>query len=174
VDIGQYVSPPQVLARIYSTEKMEVVSYASPEDLKWIKKGAKVEVISDIKNLKVNGVVKGLGGEVDEKTGLIPIIIEVRPRNKEYLLPEDYVKVFIKGPVIKKAIIIPLNAIHQEKGHEVVWIVDNQQRLRFRKVKIAFVRKDQVIITEGLKEGDKVIISPLSIVSEGMKVRVQK
>ncbi len=174
VDIGQYVAPPQVLAQVYSTQEMEVVSYASPEDLKWIKPGAKVEIISDINQKKARGTVKGLGGEVDEKTGLVPIIIEVNPKDGKKLLPEDYVKVLIHGPTLKKATVVPLNAIHQERGDQVVWIVDQNNRLRFKKIQIAFIKKDEVVITKGLKEGEKVIVSPLSIVSEGMKVRVEK
>ncbi len=174
VDIGQYVAPPQVLAEIYSTREMEVVSYASPEDLKWIKPQEKVNIVSDTTPEEVKGVVKGWGGKIDEKTGLVPIIIEINPEDGGKLLPEDYVRVFIYGPVLKKAISLPLNAIHQEKGNQVVWVVDQNNRLKFKKVKIAFIKKDEAVVTQGLKNGDKVIISSLSIVSEGMKVRVKK
>ncbi len=170
---GQFVSPPQVIAKIYSTEKMEVICYTIPENVKWIKKGYKSEIISDLQNKPIKGIVIGLGGEIDKKTGLVPVIIEVKT-NKNHLLPKDYVKVRIKGPILKKAVVLPVGALHHdEKGRTIVWTVDKNGKLRFKKVSIIYLRKDQAIISKGLKNGDLVILSPLSIVSEGMKVKVK-
>jgi multidrug efflux pump subunit AcrA (membrane-fusion protein) len=57
----------------------------------------------------------------------------------------------------------------------VVWVVDEENRVVFQKVDVARFQDDEILITGGLKEGDRVIISFIKTVTDGMKVRpIQK
>jgi len=183
VDIGEYVTPGKPLGIIYSTETVEVVVPLSLEKAKWIaipgyntvEKGSPVEV--RLGNYVWKGRVWGVGGKVDEKTRLLPVIIRVdKPFDtKPPLLPGSYVEVFIKGKILKKAVVLPYSYLHQTSDSQwQVWTVDQENRVRFRKVKIAYMYENQVVITKGLKSGDLIITSELETVTDGMKVRVAK
>jgi hypothetical protein len=80
-----------------------------------------------------------------------------------------FVTVEIEGRKIEKAAIIPRGALHQGN---VVWVLDQESRLRFRKVEIARVQGDEVVVTKGLEDGETVVTTPLKAVTDGMTVRM--
>ncbi len=171
IDVGQYVAPGQILGIIYATNEMEAIVHILPEKLKWVHKNSPAEILDNLTNHKWYGRVWGVGGKIDETTRLVPIIIKFKS-NKQAPLPGTYVKVKIKGPKLHSVVVLPLTVIHKETGKPIVWIVDKHEKLRFRKVKVIYENNDLAVITRGLKAGDRVIISPLSIVTDGMKVRI--
>ncbi len=182
VDVGEYVTPGKPLALICSSEEVEVVVPVLFEKTKWFKipgfnakTGSKVEIL--VEGKKRIGKVWGAGGKVDPTTRLIPVIIRIKkPFNKKPpLIPGMFVKVKIRGKLLRKALVVPYSYIHQtEDGHWIAWVVDKNSTLRFRKVKVAYMYEDRAVITEGLKEGDLLVISELESPAEGMKVRVFK
>ncbi|MCJ7593418.1 MAG: hypothetical protein MUO52_01420, partial [Desulfobacterales bacterium] len=79
-----------------------------------------------------------------------------------------FAAVEIKGYDIPDMAIIPRSALHQGN---VVWVVDRDGRLHYRKVEVARIDGERVQISSGLKTGDQVVISPLKTVTDGMEVR---
>jgi multidrug efflux pump subunit AcrA (membrane-fusion protein) len=59
-------------------------------------------------------------------------------------------------------------ALHQ--GHKV-WVVNSEERLRFRIIEVARIQGDSVLVMSGLGDGEKVVITPIKSVTDGMKVR---
>ena len=53
----------------------------------------------------------------------------------------------------------------------IVWIVTEKNRLRFKKVEIARFKDGSVIIKSGFDADETVVVSPLKVVTDGMKVR---
>jgi len=187
VDLGQYVAPGQPLGTIYATNAVDVVVHLPAEKLRWIsvpgyntaKRGSPVKVKARLAGgEKVwQGRVLRLGGRIDERTRLVPVIVRVKApfRKRPPLLPGLYVTVEIEGKTIPQAIRLPLSYLHRAPGGEwEVWVVDEKGRLRFRRVEVAYMYHDEAVITAGLKSGELVVSSALSIVTDGMKVRVAK
>jgi hypothetical protein len=79
-----------------------------------------------------------------------------------------FVTVEIEGRRLPKAAVIPRPALHE---NDVVWVVDEENRLRFRKVDVARVQGNEVVVEAGLKDGERVVITPLKAVTHGMAVR---
>jgi hypothetical protein len=52
-----------------------------------------------------------------------------------------------------------------------VYVVDAEQRLRFRPVEVVRRERERVIVAGGLEPGDVVVISPVRAVTDGMRVR---
>ncbi len=50
-------------------------------------------------------------------------------------------------------------------------VVDDEDRLRFRTVDVLRNTAEEVIISSGLADGERVCISPLATVTDGMRVR---
>jgi hypothetical protein len=79
-----------------------------------------------------------------------------------------FVAVEIEGRRLPKAAVLPRSALHEE---DIVWVVDGESRLRFRKVDVARVQGDEVVVEAGLKDGERVVITPLKAVTDGMTIR---
>jgi RND family efflux transporter MFP subunit len=181
VDIGQYVSPGQSLAVLYSTEAVEIVVPLENKDLFWFHvpgftpghgpgSPAKVRARVAGQDLAWSGKVVRTEGELDERTRMIPVVVRIdKPYAKKPPLPVGlFVTVDIEGRSLPNAAIIPRSALHQE---DVVWVVDTAGRLRFRQVDVSRIQDDEVIVKAGLKEGDRVAVTPLKAVTDGMAVR---
>jgi multidrug efflux pump subunit AcrA (membrane-fusion protein) len=80
-----------------------------------------------------------------------------------------FVTVEIRGKVLPNAAIIPRAALHQG---DVVWVVNGEGRLRFRKVKVARLQGNEVVVEDGLEDGETVVTTPLKAVTDGMAVRI--
>lgn len=180
-DIGQYVSPGQTLARLFSTEAAEIAVPLEDKNLFWFQvpgftpgdgPGSFTRVCASIagQDLTWSGRVVRAEGRLDEKTRMITVIIRVdRPYEKKPPLAVGlFVTVEIEGRILPDAAVIPRAALH---AGNVVWLVDNEGVLRFRTVEVARHQGEGIIIRSGLKDGDRVVTSSLKAVTDGMNVR---
>ena len=181
VDIGQYVSPGQALASLYSTEAAEIAVPLEDEDAFWFhvpgftpgnNPGSSAKVLARIagRARTWTGAVVRTEGELDERTRMINVVVRVeKPYAKKPPLPVGlFVTVDIEGRTLPEAAVIPRSALHQG---DVVWVVDSDGRLHFRKVNVARVQGDEVIVQHGLENGEMVAITMLEAVTDGMAVR---
>jgi hypothetical protein len=81
-----------------------------------------------------------------------------------------FVEAEIEGRLLQDVYVLPRLAIHNT---DKVWLLDQQQRLRIRNVKLVHRGEDKAYVSEGLALGDTLIVSPLDAVVDGMRVRVQ-
>ncbi len=80
----------------------------------------------------------------------------------------QYLVAEIKGSILKSAFTIPDTALRQGL---YIYVINNEDRLNRKKVKIAHKNPKSIIIIEGLKEGDRIVTSPVAYFSEGMLVK---
>lgn len=182
VDVGQYVTPGQSLGVLYSTEAAEIVVPLEGEALFWFDvpaftssngQGAPALVRANIagRELSWQGEVVRTEGRLDERTRMIHVVVKV---DEPYsttppLVFGLFVSVEIEGRNLPNAAVLPRAALRQG---DLVWIVDQDRRIRFRKVKVARTQGDEVIIEDGLKDGEEVVVTPLKAVTDGMAVRL--
>ncbi len=181
VDIGQYVSPGQSLAILYSTEAAEIVLPLEDEKAFWFHvpgftpgggPGSSAVVRARVagRDMTWPGKVVRSEGELDERTRMINVVVKVeKPYAKRPPLAVGlYVTVDIQGRTLPSGAIVPRSALHD--GH-VVWVVDKDSRLRFRQVDVARVQGDDAMVQAGLEDGERVVITRLKAVTNGMTVR---
>ena len=181
VDIGQYVSPGKSLATLYSTETAQIVLPLEDEKLSWFDvpgftnaKGpgshATVHTFLAGKQLTWSGEVVRSEGKLDEHTRMINVVIEVKePYVKMPPLAMGlFVTVDIKGRTLSNVSTIPRSVLHRKN---LVWTVDKDNRLHFREVEVALIQGSEAVIRSGLKNGDRLVTTPLKTVTDGMKVR---
>ena len=65
--------------------------------------------------------------------------------------------------------VIPRSALRE---NNIVWVVENGGRLKFRSVAVARLGTDQAILHSGLEDGDMIVTSGLKAVTDGMQVRI--
>ncbi len=181
VDIGQYVSPGQALATLYSIDAAEIVLPLEDGDLFWFNvpgftsgngRGSTVTVRARVagQDMSWQGKVVRAEGKLDERTRMINVVVMVeKPYAKKPPLAAGlFVSVDINGRRLSDATIIPRSALHEGN---VVWVVDKDGRLSFQKVDVGRIQGERVLVRSGLKDGERVVITSLKAVADGMVVR---
>jgi RND family efflux transporter MFP subunit len=182
VDIGQYVSPGQSLGSLYSTEAAEIVVPLEGEALFWFDvpgftskdgRGSPTLIKASIagRDLSWSGKVVRTEGKLDERTRMINVVVRVEQpyAKKPPLVFGLFVTVEIEGRIIPNGAVIPRAILHQG---DIVWVVGEDSRLQFRQVEVGRIQGDEVVITGGLEDGERLVTTPLKAVTDGMTVRV--
>ncbi|QDU64425.1 Inner membrane protein YiaV precursor [Planctomycetes bacterium Pan216] len=201
VEENGFVQPGTKLAMIRDTSAVEIECQLRPEDLTWIwgsvdpGPDGQIEVdqlheappISATVSYRVgsrtytwNGELgKFLGAGFDQKTRTIPCLVEVaQPRSETsaggppMLIPGMFVSVELHVIPSTPLVRIPYVAL---KPGNVVWLVDDGA-LRVVQASVARIFEDHVFVRasdDGLQVGDRVVVSPLAVASDGIKVREQ-
>jgi RND family efflux transporter MFP subunit len=166
VGLGEYVSPGKELARFYALDSLEVKVSLSPNELKYLSINSEAEVFSSSLEQKISARLIRIGPKVDEDTRLIAVYLKLFSRQ---LKPGDFVKTVIQGKEIDKAAFIPASSLHDL---DIVWTLNPDQKLEFKKVKVLQRSSDQILV-QGLLNGDRIIVTPLGEVKPGLEVRVE-
>jgi RND family efflux transporter MFP subunit len=181
VDVGQYIVPGQPVARVYGTDAVEIRLPLEKRELAWFevpsgasREGPRAEVETSYggQTHTWTGRVTRMEAEVDPNSRMVSVVVEVRDpfdRSGERppLLPGSFVDVKIFGRTVENLIPIPRYAIH-EGGQ--VWIFENGV-LRIREVTVARSDREHAFVSSGLDHGEKIVVSSLDAVTDGMKVR---
>ena len=182
VDLGQFVAVGQQLGSMYSVEAAEIAVPLPNEDLEWFyvpgftpdgNGESTVTVHADIagRDLTWPGRVMRAEGVLDERTRMVNVIVRVeRPYDSVPPLAMGlFVTVEIKGVEVPEALWLPRSAVHE---NDTVWIVDAENRIRFRPVDIIRYDGDRVLVT-GIDRDELIATSPIQIVTEGIKVNYE-
>ncbi len=181
VGLGQYVRAGEKLATLYSTDVVEIVVPLEDETLFWFHvpgftpgdgPGAEATIRARFagRDCTWKGRVVRAEGKMDERTRMVRVVVRVEKpyATKPPLAVGLFVRVEIKGRHMPNLAILPRGALHQG---DTVWVVDQDDRIQFRKVQVARIEGEQVQVEGGLKNGERVAISPLKTVTDGMTVR---
>ncbi len=182
VDLGQFVTPGIILGSMYSIEAAEIPVPMRVEDLFWFQvpgftsdegPGSSVIVHAVIagKNLTWQGTIVRAEGFLDSRTRLINVIVRVETPYKTLppLAMGLFVSVEIEGHELENAIVLPRTCVHED---DILWIINDESRLIFRKIDIARFENDDVWIKSGIDDGDLIITSYIKIVTDSMKVNL--
>ena len=119
-----------------------------------------------------------VGGEIDPTTRMVHLVARV---DDPYGISGETettafplaVGLFVEADVLGKrtdrVVLLPRAAL---RGADQVLVVKDG-RLYFRRITILRADDEQVVVSDGLTEGEKVCVSPLAAVVEGMRVRTK-
>ena len=181
VDLGQYVRPGEKLATLFSTDSAEIAVPLENESLRWFHvpgftpgqgPGAPAVITARVAGVDKTweGRVVRAEGKLDEQTRMVRVVVRVdQPyATRPPLAMGLFVTAEIRGHEIPDLTVIPRSALREGRQ---VWVVEPDGRLRYRKVEVARIQGDQVQVSAGLHSGDRVVISYLKEVTDGMEVR---
>lgn len=181
VDVGQYVTPGQPIASLYSINAAEIMVALEDDDLRWLHipgftdgdgPGSSATVRARIggRDRTWLGEVVRAEGKIDERTRMITAVIRVMNPyvKKPPLVSGLFVKVDIEGTILEDVAVIPRFAMRE---NSTVWVVEGNGRLAFRKIDIAGIQGDNCLVQSGLNTGDLVVTSSMQVVTDGMAVQ---
>ena len=107
--------------------------------------------------------------QVDPTTGTILIAANF-PNPDHTLRPGQFAKARAAIDEIQGALLVPERALVELQGSYQIGVLGEGNKADIRPIKIGPRFKGQVVVTEGLKEGDKVIVEGVQKVRPGMVV----
>jgi RND family efflux transporter MFP subunit len=187
VDTGAKVTESTVLANLVGTDTFWLRLTIPVEQLQWVsiptssneagstvriftQGGSKAEhfrtgeVIRLTASLEAQGRMAQLLVKVDD-----PLCRKAENGDKPRLLLGSYVSAEIEGRGIASGIRIDRADIH-DGNH--IWLMDDEGRLDIRPVDIIFRNRDQVIVRDGLTEGERLVTSSLASPIAGIPLRL--
>ena len=189
VDIGQYVSPGTVLAKIYAVDYAEIRLPLSNRQLEFvdIPESYRGETHSPDQNTEVTLTVK-LGnqkyqwighivraeGTYDVRSRRLFVVAQVdnpyghQDPKKPPLKVGQYVEAQIRGRLLDKVFVIPRAAVRENSQ---ILLVDKQNKIQTRRVKAIWEDDQTMIISEGIEEGELLCLTPITFAAQGITVK---
>jgi membrane fusion protein, multidrug efflux system len=110
--------------------------------------------------------------QVDPKTGTIQVAVSF-PNPDLTLRPGQYGIARAEIDRIPNALVIPQQAVSQLQGNNQVAVVNPDGKAEIRAVKVGETFQQMIVVTEGLKAGEKVIVEGFQRVRQGIPVSVK-
>lgn len=188
-DVGQYVGPGTPLAAVYATDYAEVRLPVPQDELGFLGidlgagggAGPPVALTGSIGGdaHTWQGRIVRTAGTIDPRTRMLDLFARIDDpfqrrggRGADGSAPPLPMGLFLEaeiaGRVAPGVVVLPRAALRE--GDRVL-VVDGEDRLRFRDVTVLRTEGERAVISSGLAAGDRVTVSPLATVTDGMKVR---
>jgi len=187
-NIGSRVLNSTLLATLVGTDQYWIEVAVPVDQLKWIRipgpginSGSSARIYNDnvwrdgeYREGKIMQLVGDLESEGRMARLLIavedPLDLDGKDGRKPRLLIDSYVRVIIDGTPQKSVISIDRKHVHDGN---LVWIMDEQDRLNIRTVSILFRGKSNVLVTSGVKAGERLVTTDLSAPVNNMPLRLE-
>lgn len=178
VEQGQSVQAKQPVVRFQDVDQVDI-SADVPETV----------MASDIRRADIVSLVAELSGapglrfpvelrEVaqvgDPVTQTFKVTVSMRAPDEVRVLPgmtATVIATFRRAEILGERILVPVAAVAQRDAQAAVWIVDAQQNVARRPVKLGGVAGGSIEVLEGLEPGERIVIAGVQSLRDGMKVR---
>ncbi len=117
------------------------------------------------------GTVDFVDNRVETSTGTIKMRA-VLPNPEKTQRPGQYVKVNVILTEHHDAILVPAQAVAEDEAGHYLFVVDKDDKLERRNVKLGRAHKDRYVIDDGVKAGEQVVVKGLQKVHGGEQVEV--
>lgn len=189
IDQGARVSETTSLAKIVGTDSFWLRLTLPIEQLQWLKiptsfeqHGSRVKIYSQSSTTNSQfriGHILRLVPSLETEGRMAQLLIEIKDPlslkdenlGKPKLLLGSYVHAEIEGVSLDSVFAVPRSHIHEGN---TVWLMDKEGLLQIQPVTIAFKNRENVLITKGLSNNDRIITTPLGSPLAGTPLRLAR
>lgn len=193
VDLGQFVSRGNAVGTLYSVDAAEIRLPIPDRELAYVDlplgyrqdgevetdTGPRVVLYANFagRENRWEGRIVRTEGEIDPQTRMVHAIARVEnpyDRSANAARSPLAVGMFVRAEILGRSsdpvMSLPRAVI---RGEDRVLVVDAENRLRFRQVEVFRLERNRVLVSGGITENDRIVVSPLENAIEGQLVRVQ-
>lgn len=185
VDVGQFINRGSAIAEVYATDALEVRLPIADQQLAYLNvpleqrgelhpdTAPTVNLTAEFAGQKQTwtGYLARTEAQIDPGSRMVYAIARVRPQENGRLTTPPvglFVQAEIEGIAEDNVVVLPRSAL---RNGDQVLVVDSENRLYFREVDVLRVYRDDVYVRGGLATGERVNVSPLQTVVDGMRVQ---
>ena len=175
VELGQFISVGQPVARLLSSDTAEISLPIPAFESGFLDATLQTKVILSAhmgpRQLQWEASILRIESRVNPQTRVIPVIVEVA-KPYDLSVHDDqlplglFVEAKIPGRPIAHATRLPSSALHAD---DTVFVLTDGA-LERRQINIVYRQGDWVVVDEGLKAGDELVVTRLNLMFDGMKV----
>lgn len=180
LDLGNLVAANDTTALVVITQTEPInVAFTLPETeldtvLERYRSGASLAVEAwdrGDRKLQASGVLGSLDNQIDTTTGTLKF--KGTFQNKDHaLFPNQFVNVRLLADTLKQAVLAPAAAIQFGNDGTFAYVVNQENTVNIRKLKVGPSDGQNSVILEGLAAGDRLVLEGTDRLREGTKVEV--
>ena len=184
IDLGTTILPGQPIGAMYTSSEIEITLAVKDSDLQFLsipmdgrklnvneKSNVIIKTFYKGKNQSWKGNLERVDGVIDPITRMINLIAVFKndfiEKDKPTLPIGLFVEAKIDGILLKNVFKIPSSALSADN---TIYIVDKNNNLELRKLKVLKKYNEYVIVKDDLQVGERIVISKLNNASVGMKI----
>ncbi|MEJ8855308.1 efflux RND transporter periplasmic adaptor subunit [Variovorax robiniae] len=180
VDPGNYVSAGGTTGIATITQMNPIdVQFSVPQDRvpeieARMAQGAKLSVTALDRTRATTldtGTFSTLDNIVDTTTGTVKAKARF-DNTKNTLFPSQFVNIKLQLRTIAAAVVVPVTALRTAGTGNYVYVINEDRTVSMRNVKRGDASVDSVVITEGLKEGERVVTEGGDRLKDGSRVQL--
>ncbi len=179
VDPGNMVNPETALVTITEVNPIYAEFSIPDSDLIRLKaEGFRLKdklqayLLIEDRPYRHSGKIDFIDSVIDEKTSSLKARA-VFPNPDREILPNQFVRIVIKGIQRRNAIVVPQKAVLQSPSGPFVYVVENGKAI-VRNIKLGERVGDNLVVEDGLKPGDLVIVDNLMKIRPEMPVKIEQ
>ncbi len=181
VDAGNMIHAADTNGLAIITQLQPIaVLFSIPEDqlpsvLQKLRAGAHLSAEAfdrDQRKKLASGTLLTVDNEIDQTTGTSKLKA-VFPNDDYALFPNQFVNIRLDLDTKRNEVIVPAVAIQRGPTGTFVYLVQDDDTVAVRAVKLGLSVENDVAIDDGLKPGDSVVVDGAEKLTEGMKVSVR-
>jgi RND family efflux transporter MFP subunit len=180
-DVGQFIQRGASIGTLYASDVVEVRLPVADRQLAFLNipfgyhgdieasDAPRVTLTAEFAGEKLSwqGTIVRTEAEIDAQTRMVNVVAQIKTNNDPQLSVGLFVAAKIQGREVDDVIVLPRAAL---RGNDRVLVVDEEDRLYHRDIIPLRLYEDKVIVQSGLRTGDRVCVSQIQTVIDGMKV----
>ena len=185
IDLGSYISPSPLSSnghgRIYASGDGEIRLSINSKEKSFIESGinSKETIVIEFYDSNsyehiTTGYLDRIEATIDSKNqlnycvGLITDAFPIPNLNFFGLQRNQYLLAKIKCKNLPSAFTIPESAL---RNNDTIYVINKNNKLEQKKITIINYRNEEIIVKDGLNNGDRIVTGPVSYYVEGMQVQ---
>ena len=167
LEVGEMVNPGMKIVGIVNSKKLKVKAGISESDISFVQKNDPVKVI--YKNKEYAGKISGVGIRPTTGGNNYPVEIVLNNPNNE-LYPGMVIEGRIFSQTYENILYTSIENLREKYDKKFVYIINSENRAEIKIVTLGEKVENNIIITSGLKVGDKLVIDGIDSLSDGTLV----
>jgi multidrug efflux pump subunit AcrA (membrane-fusion protein) len=167
--VGEKVGADEAVTTLLNYDRLIARASFSESEMLRINHGDGVKIFIDALEKEIEGKIHTIDPYVDVKTR--SFFVDCLVENTVNLVPGMFIRIKIPVKKVENTLFVPKDAIISESMNQgYVYIVVKDDRIFKRSVDYEDIDGDRVIVKNGLREGDMIILNPLLNLMDGMKI----
>jgi multidrug efflux system membrane fusion protein len=178
IEVGSLVGPGSVAFVIADTKNVKVVFGAPDRLIEKLKPGGQLDVAFEAASGNYAGTITRIAPSADPKSRVFEVEATIPNPNDQLRVGMVAKLVVPETALSERALVLPLTAVvrspRDPRGFSVFVVEGDAGRetARLRDVKLGEVVGNQVVVSEGLKVGDRIVSMGATLLVDGEAVRI--
>ncbi len=168
IKLGQVTAPGMPVIRVVNFNNLKIKGEVSEANATKVKAGDEVEIVFPDINDTIHSKINFVSKVINPMTRTFSV--QVNLDNKKEYHPNMVAVLRIVSYSSDKALVVPVNLVQKTEQGEYVIVADNGKAKKVN-VKSGKVYNGNTEITQGLKEGDKLVIKGFQELNEGENIK---